>query len=292
MSVIFILINIKVLIMKILAIVILYCPDIDDVKNNILRYIDYVDELIIWQNTQIDINKFNFTSKLEKKITFLGEDVNKGIAYPLNKAREILMNESLGFTHLLAMDQDSVWENFEIYKNIVSNNNDDNVIYSPNINEELSIIYDCSNVKTCITSGAIFPLKVLKIIGNFNENYSVDCVDYDFCFKATNNNINILKIHKAHLHQVYGVPLVSKYFNIKSDVYSHKRLFFIVRNHILLWRDFPENLDFRFVRMSLKNYVFFKIIKITLMEDDKLRKINYILKGLYAGIINNRTAKY
>lgn len=278
--------------MKILAIVVLYNPDIDVVKNNILRYIDYVDELVIWQNTAIDINKFQFSSEIAKKIVFLGEDVNKGIAYSLNKAKDILIDNFLGFTHLLTMDQDSTWVNFENYITIIKNLNRHDVIYSPNINHELSSEQDFTLVNTCITSGTIFPLQVLKIIGDFNESYSVDCVDYDFCFKAKNNNIDILKVCKANLNQVYGKPLKSKFFNIKSDVYSHNRLFFIVRNHIFLWRDFPENLDYKFLRMSLKNYVFEKIIKIILIEDDKFRKIKYILKGLYAGISNDRSASY
>lgn len=278
--------------MKILAVVVVYFPEVEGVTKNILRYIDCVDELIIWNNTPGNNVKFNFKFDVEKKITYLGEGVNKGIAYPLNKAREIVMNESLGFTHLLTMDQDSEWDNFEIYKTNIDQNNDNNVIYSPNINRELPGTDDFIDVKICITSGAVFPLKVLNTLGEFNEKYSVDCVDYDFCFKANNNNIKILKITGSHLHQAYGKPLLSKYFNIKSDVYSHKRLFFIVRNHILLWRDYPKNLDYRFIRMSLKNYVFGKIIKIILMEEDKFRKIWYIIKGLYAGITNNRKANY
>lgn len=277
--------------MKILAVVVVYYPNVDDVRNNILRYINYIDKLIIWQNTPIDeLEKYKLIfSEFKDKIIFMGENENKGIAYALNKAYEILMLRPNIYSHLLVMDQDSSWVNFKDYKSKIKNNNS---IYSPIINNEIIQKEGFSRVNSCITSGVVFPLEVLKRIGKFNEQYSVDCVDYDFCFKANRKGINIYKVNGCNLTQIFGTPHKSKIFNLKSHNYPPERLFFITRNHILLWRDYPEQINKVIRKRILKDYIFGKIIKIILIEDNKIKKISSILQGLFMGIINDRTKRY
>jgi len=279
--------------MKTLAIIITYYPNVEEVTNNILQFIDKVDSLIIWQNTPLIVSE-NYITNVDlcnEKVIFMGNGKNMGIAYALNQAYEMMMNDSYNFTHLLTMDQDSNWVNFEEYHKVISIQSN-NAIYTPNINKEFQSGTELIKVKTCITSGAIFPLEVLRIIGKFNEIYSVDCVDYDFSFKATINNISIIKLQAANLKQIYGEPMKSKYFNLENNMYSPKRLFFIARNHILLWRDYPNHIDFQFKRMILSSHIFGKIVKVIFMEENKLKKMFSIVNGFYAGLINNRRDTY
>ena len=42
-----------------------------------------------------------------------------------------------------------------------------------------------------INSGSLFFLENLKKIGWMNENYFVDCVDYEFCLNSSNNRLKI-----------------------------------------------------------------------------------------------------
>lgn len=279
--------------MKVLGIVIIYYPKIDELIENISKFIGKIDTLIIWQNTPLEEYEKDQikTIFLDNEVILIGNGKNKGIAYALNRAFDMMMDSSNNYTHLLTMDQDSKWVNFKDYIDATSIHNN-NAIYSPNINNEFETGNKLIKVKTCITSGAIFPLKVLKEIGKFNEVYSVDCVDYDFSFKATLNKISIIKVQEAHLKQIYGEPTNSKYFNLENNMYSPKRLFFIARNHILLWRDYPAQIDFQFKRMILSSHIFGKIVKIAFLEDNKLKKIFAILNGFYAGLINNRRDTY
>ncbi|MDC0372100.1 hypothetical protein OAM48_05830, partial [Flavobacteriaceae bacterium] len=230
--------------MKILAIVVIYNPNENDVINNILQYINEVDNLIIWQNTPISEFvkcKLNFP-ELKDKIIYMGENKNKGIAYAFNKAYEIMMVKPYSYSHLLLMDQDSIWINFKDYKNKIKKENLGS-IYSPIVNNEIIQKEGLSKVNNCINSGTVIPLEVLKIIGKFNEEYSIDCVDYDFCFKANRKSVNIYKVHGCHLTQIFGTPNKSTIFNLKSYNYPPERLFFITRNHILMWRDYPDQVD-------------------------------------------------
>lgn len=279
--------------MKVLGIVITYYPKIDELIENISKFIGTIDTLIIWQNTLLQEHEKNLLNNIffYKEIILMGNGQNKGIAYALNKAFDMMVDGSNNYTHLLTMDQDSTWVNFDNYCDEIKLL-PQNAIYSPNINNEYPSGTELIQVKTCITSGALFSGSVLKDIGKFNEEYSVDCVDYDFCFKAFGKGICIYKVQKANLNQIYGEPMKSKYFNLENNVYSPERLFFIARNHILLWRDYPEHMDFHFKRIILSSHIFGKIVKITFMENSKIRKITSILKGFFAGLLNNRKASY
>jgi rhamnosyltransferase len=280
--------------MKLLGIVITYYPDISDLIMNINKFIKNVDTLIIWQNTPLE-DRENYQINLDffdEKVLLMGDDKNMGIAYALNQANAMMMDTSNNFSYLLIMDQDSTLVNFDDYYREVKRL-PKNAIYSPIINNELQFLEESLvQVKTCITSGAILPVTVLKAIGQFNEDYSVDCVDYDFCFKATNKGMKIFKVTIAKMNQIYGEPTKSKYFNLENNIYSPNRLFFIARNHILLWRDYPEHMDLLFKRIILSSRIFGKIVKIILMEKNKSNKIYSILNGFYAGVMNNRNRKY
>ena len=280
--------------MKLLGIIVTYYPNIRDLTLNINKFINSVDRLIIWQNTPL-ADRGNYQINLDLfdgEVVLMGNDKNMGIAYALNQAYSMMLNTSNKFSYLLTMDQDSTFINFDTYYGEVKSLPKDS-IYSPNINNEINLLKEnLHQVKTCITSGAIFPLKVLKTIGEFNEDYSVDCVDYDFCFKATSKGIKIFKVTIAKMNQIYGEPTKSIFFNLENNIYSAQRLFFISRNHILLWRDYPSHMDYLFIRIILISHIFGKIVKVIFMEKNKINKIQSILHGFYAGLTNNRSRKY
>lgn len=279
--------------MKILAIIVIYKPNEVDVINNILQFINEVDNLIIWKNspsTEIQ-NYFETKTKFKNKIITLGNEINRGIAFPLNKAYEIFMNPSNEYSHLLTMDQDSKWINFKDYKRKISNSSC-NAIYTPIVNNKVSIDKDFLNIHSCITSGTIFTYEALKKIGKFNEQYSVDCVDYDFSFRANRKGVKIYKVNGSFMDQIFGIPISSKFLNFKSYEYSAKRLFFITRNHIMIWRDYPDQINETMKKRILKDHIFGKLIKVLLIEDMKLKKIFFIIRGIISGILNDRSKNY
>ncbi len=75
--------------MKLCGVVITYYPMVKEAKENILRYLPFVDHLIIWENTpREDAEQFRITlpKESQSKITYLSSGKNEGIAYPLNQA--------------------------------------------------------------------------------------------------------------------------------------------------------------------------------------------------------------
>ncbi len=275
--------------MKILALVITYNPVYNNLVQNISTFIQYVDRLIIWDNSATSSLK---SLLLDEKIDVINDGQNRGIAYPINQALNIVNSSNENYTHLLTMDQDSTWLNFSDYIRVIDIFCDNNTIFSPNINQEYSVSNCKTEVNHCITSGAIFSKNVLNKIATFNEEYSVDCVDYDFSFKARNNGVKIVKIAGVELIQNYGIERKHKLFGFKVNDYSSFRLYFIVRNHTFLFKDFPRNRSIIFYYNSFKNYFLFKIPKILLMEKDKFNKVFYLCLGFYHGLINDRSKRY
>ena len=126
-----------------LGIVILYHPDVDQIKINISRYLPYIDKLLLWDNTPNDNGyKDELISIDEKKIIYKTDGRNRGISAALNYAVTFAANNKFDF--LLTMDQDSYLQNFDVY--IQCHNKLRNIavgIYSPSVNS--SKIHDTAS---------------------------------------------------------------------------------------------------------------------------------------------------
>jgi rhamnosyltransferase len=101
---------------KLSAVVITYYPNKEELHSKIRRYIDSIDSLIIWENTPADERRVFKVSlpEYEEKIVYLGTGKNEGIAYALNRSIEWSIEN--GFTHILTMNQDSIWDNFDFFR--------------------------------------------------------------------------------------------------------------------------------------------------------------------------------
>jgi rhamnosyltransferase len=282
--------------MNLIGVVFVYNPIEDDFLANIRSYINDLDTLIIWQNSASEkLRNLIFEEEnLKKKTTFLGSGENKGIAFAVNRSIDFLKSSEINYTHLLLMDQDSSWENFSTYKKIVSSYLGQ-AIFSPNINGEYNLTNHKEkfvNVRSCINSGMILSKEVLTFIGEFNELYSVDCVDYDYCFRANLKDILIFKVVQSNMNQVFGNPFNSRFLNLQIHTYNANRLYFITRNHILLWKNYSSMMTFDFKLMIVKSYIIGRLLKIWLFENKKLVKSISILNGLFDGIMNFTGRKY
>jgi len=272
-------------IMKLLGIIVTYFPDIPDAKKNILQFISDVDTLIIWENTPIEERgKYKIQlSEYDHKIIYMGTDENMCIAYALNQA--IKYGNANGFTHILTMDQDSCFKtgHFTKYKELVCSYQNEISIFGPNPNFTEINQKDIPIEKHyLITSGNIVALKIFDIIGLFREDYKIDCVDYEFCFRAAKKDFHCFMIGSILLNQEFGKLQKTKYgFHISN--YSPFRLFYIARNNIKLYREYPDYIDFKTVLGRILN-PFFRII---ISEDNKLKKLTAIFKGVVNGLQEN-----
>ena len=276
--------------MKLIGIVIVYFPD-DKIINNILSYLPFLDRLIIWENTPKNARKnIRFEDDaLQSKVLKWGEDSNVGIGIPLNKMVEYSIKE--GYTHLLTMDQDSVFveNDFEKYVRFIESHPDDasNCILTPNhlVNDSLYYSHDSEfeYADVFITSGTIFPLSIFQKNGLFRHDFFIDVIDTEFAQRAKKNNINIIAIHSVILSHKLGYQ-VNKHRLLWKVVfpneYSPIRTYYIIRNGLILFKEYPDPQE---KRKYLWYWFYKRSVFIVLYERNKMNKLKALLWGYYHG---------
>jgi len=264
--------------MKIAAIVILYYPNIEEVENNIYQYIDFVDKLIIWQNSP---EMISFSHVYDDKIVYMGEGRNEYIAKPLNMAIDYCMKGS--YDYLLSMDQDSTWKCFPCFKSYISNCNEKNVvIYAPNVN---NVYQKCSSpieVESVITSGSLYNVSLTNKLGGFREDYKIYWVDGEFCCWARLNGFKIKVLTQCYLKQNFGneTKAIGGFF---AANYSPIVYFFLIRNMLWMRREYHNTPSLKCVCYTSLLYV----RGIILGDKHKFRKLSMIFKGYIDGVFHS-----
>jgi len=215
-------------------------------------------------------------------VEFCGDGANVGIPKALNHAWRHA--EGHGYTHLLTMDQDSCWEDFEGYLSKVrSPDAPRNAYFGAN-----SFGWDrtCGFVpyKEIITSGMLVPIEVVAAVGGWREDFFVDAVDTEFNFHAVSLGYTPYLVGSAILLQRFGAPHYARFLwkKIRCPGYSPARLRGIYRNHVIVIRSYPElSAD---LRKSLPRSALSRAFRILVGERQKLQKILAIINGFRDGL--------
>lgn len=269
--------------MKLYAVVTLFNPPIEVVENT-LSYIDNVDGLIIWDNTQSGGN-VAWPEKIRKKIVDVRTGNNVGIGVALNHAIDVCQQAD-GVTHLLTMDQDSRFAEcaFAAYRAAVEANAGAGA-YVPNINDET----DAQNappqpVETLIISGTIFPISSFTAVGRFEERFVIDMIDVEFALRLCAANLSILQFPSICLHHTLGQLLYGRFLGLRLHTlnYSPIRTYYITRNMCYILRtgrNLHQSYLFTAVVWMLKRPIY-----ILLIEPQKRAKIVAWVRGLVQGL--------
>lgn len=282
---------------SILGITVIYETELNKFIENIKRYIEYIDILLIWQNSKLtDLEKEEVIKKCynNKKIYFVGDGTNKGLDYAYNYALQIAYENN--FDWLLTMDQDSTWYNFHEYIKCINNFSFYDAIFGPKVINKFDVnqpdLVDENNediVETnfVISSGALYPVKKIYNIGGFSYNYFIDAIDEEICYRSRFNGIKTYIINRAHLEQEFGEYCIKHFFSkkIACSNYSPFRYYHIVRNHIWLLKS--GFLEINEKKLIIHNYLIAPFFKVLLGEGNKLKKISAILHGFKDGFLNN-----
>ncbi len=267
--------------MKILAIIVTYFPDTALLGDNINAIEDYVDEILVWENTPTTDNE-QYRIPQRSKIKYVGEGNNVGIPKALNYAWRYARDN--GFDFVLTMDQDSIWEDFGAFLDLTVNKGHwDRFIWGP-ANNIVRDGQDYEEKASINTSGMLVSTSILNKINGWPETFNIDCVDLDFCYAARQHGITILRVNKAYMKHQLGEP--KKVLSIKTfkhkciTVHSPQRTYGIVRNGFIMKKKYPS-----FPIMDyLKGNVWKRLISILLYENHKAKQIAAIYRGLRDGL--------
>lgn len=269
---------------KILLCIVAYNPESASFKNKIESYLNFVDYIIIFDNDSL--NKLDiYKSFICNQIKIVLNQSNIGL--PINYNKAIEFGSKNGFDYLLILDQDSIPDE-SFFGEFKKNLSDDTLCLVPLIqhtNKAYAKFYPTKYrgekelVKNSINSGTLLNLKILPKKLRYDEDFFIDCVDFDFFLRLRKKhdikriNTAILKINLGNITQK-GPFFLYNYPSTRLRKQSRDRAIFF-RKHF-----------FSFFSIWFFFFTLFNDIKILLFEKKRRSKALAMITGTFEGFKN------
>lgn len=262
---------------KICAGIVTYNPNINLLKQNLNSIINQVECVFIVDNASSNFDDIENIAAENNRIIITTNVENMGIAKALNQLCENALEK--GFDWILTLDQDSI-SPANLVEMLARHINDYTAIIAPNIiykNNESFSDAETNGIQTVewvITSASLTNLKVWRLLDGFDEILFIDGVDRDYGIRATRAGYKIIKCYDVKLLHELGNLRCKKKFGRTIYVTNHSALrkYYMVRNAIYLDKKLELNMS--------KKYIVKLIIKTVLYEVDKIKKLEFVIKGI------------
>jgi len=232
---------------------------------------------------------------------------NTGVAAALNEGVEWATSE--GFTHMLALDQDSrpangmVSELIRVYRThhsaeslaivapaVRAAGDDIRARYLRRFGPAIFERVPCNrevrdDVTSVITSGSLVNLSAHERIGPFREDFFVDYVDTEYCLRAQAHGYRIAVACKAVLYHRLGKRQHNTLAGLAfyPTFHSPERWYYIARNRIPMIRmygwKFPHWFNYE---VMASTYGFLRMLA---FEDRRREKLMAVMKGTVDGLL-------
>lgn len=275
---------------KMVAVVTLYQPDIRQAADNIKRYIEHIDRLIVWDNSpsacQVQERISNDLAGYQDKIEWNATGENRYIAAAINYAWQFAKEQ--GYELLLIMDQDSRWENFYVFRQETDKQYSDGKIcvYTPFIvgYDEWEIKHPVEERSVFINSGTVIPISILDAVKGADETFALDALDVDLSYRIRKASYQIRCYTNCLLYHIVGNPIRKGPFNLMTPNYGRERTYSITKGYILCYRRHRDIMTADERRRFFKEILMWKLIRIVLAEDDKIGRFRMFVKGIKDGV--------
>lgn len=232
-------------------------------------------KVYLFDNSPEDSSVKDFCKKIDKDlIQYITCGKNLGLGYAISSVCSQAYYDS--YPALIFFDQDTIFnlntlefiESFYI-EHISNINNYSAIVFnSKKITQEITKDEkQFTDILLAISSGSLFLLENLKKINWHNENYFVDCVDYEFCLRSNNNKLKIGEYSRTpgFDHESEQPDRIYKVFGKERLLrqYSRSRVIDAVTASIKLFGDSIKtgNLIFAYaIFRSLIIYVSFQVL--------------------------------
>jgi rhamnosyltransferase len=229
-------------------------------------------------------------------ITLISNLNNVGIARALNIG--IRRAITLGFKWVLLLDQDS-WIDDGMVQTLIaagaaypdrdrlgvigSGYRDFN---SPLREQKDEIVGgNWEEVASVITSGSLIPLKAHAAVGAFREDFFIDHVDTEYCFRARAKGYRVIRTRRPMMSHPIGAISRHKVLWTEKWTFNHApdRRYYIARNDTVLLREYGH---YTFGIWALKSFGrCVRLCKrIVLYEEMKAHKIIAVAQGFWDGV--------
>jgi rhamnosyltransferase len=229
-------------------------------------------------------------------ITLISNIDNVGVARALNIGIE--QATKLGFKWALLLDQDSCIDDDMVQTLIAAGaaypdrdrlgviGSGYRDVNSPLQEQKDEIVGDnWEEVASVITSGSLIPLKAHAAVGAFREEFFIDHVDTEYCFRARAKGYRVIRTRRPIMSHSIGAISRHEVLGIKKWTFNHAadRRYYIARNDTVMLREFGHYIFGLWALKSLGRCV--RLCKrIALYEEMKTHKIIAVAQGWWDGV--------
>ena len=276
------------ILMKFVALVVVYNFDSTLLKENVGSYLNYVDYLYILDNS--DVSLLTANDFANEKCFFIQFGCNRGIAYALDYGCRKALRE--GYSWIFTFDQDSKVSGDYINSmtSYILQLSPSQILkiglIAPIIKLQNSSSFDeefteSTIVDVAMTSGCCMNLSVYSHMDGFREELFIDWVDNDYCYQLKRSNYLILRLNKCILFHHLGACVEYEIFGkhlLYVTHHSYIRYYYKTRNalylSIMYFKQFP------LITCKLLKSIFIDIFKILLFEKNKFKKMRFVTLGI------------
>lgn len=283
------------------AVVVTYFPA-PDCAQNLKALAPQVGEIVVFDNASSEAS----FDAIGRSIATLSVKVirsreNVGIAAALNAA--LAFAHERGYKWLATFDQDSLASPDMISTMIALAATYPEperlaVITPVHMMRHLGISYsgphclargaDWRRLATTMTSGNLVNVRVAASVGGFDAGLFIDYVDNDFCLRLRRHGYHVVEASAAVLWHSLGDTKVHRFLWKRPRTTNHSplRRYYTTRNRVITWRR-NWRFDPRWTLWDVRKF-FQGCAYILLWEEQKLKKLSAVARGLVDGMRNVR----
>ena len=266
---------------EIAIVLVTYNPDISNI-HKILNELSYHYHIYIYDNDSDNVEQIIKVTSSFDNLTLIFGKKNIGIATAQNKCIEKILTKK-NAKYVFFLDQDSFITDSNLVKlendiKILQKNNPRIGVLAASIDKLVSSDNVFKQLNEVISSGMLIPISVFLKVGVMRDNFFIDMVDYDWCWRAKNKGYEVVKDNEIILeHQIGDTQ------KVLGRIYvAPFREYYVFRNTIYLLRNanyLPDNYKIKLKFFLLKQGIFN-----TIFCPDKKERIKFILKGIKDGV--------
>lgn len=289
---------------KVYAVVISYNPNMILLRNEFNSISHQVDTIIYVDNQSVNRSEIVAWCSSKNNVMLICMDDNEGIGAAQNAGiRQALAD---GASHVIIFDQDTVVDDGFVDALLAAEgkaindginvgitgpiyfSHDDGFSY-PILTIEDGIYKTISptdfdtycQVSHLIASGELIRREVLESCGFMSEDYFIEYVDYEYCFRIAKQGYKCIVTNKAKMcHQMGDKQIMIR--GRKIGIYSPFRRYFTCRNAFLIQKEsiYPKIFRKRYLRLALGKFAISVIY-----GPNRFQQLRYCCKGIWDGII-------
>lgn len=215
-------------------------------------------------------------------------DSNLGVAGALNIGLRVALEER--YEWIVTFDQDSTVTEGYIDAMLDAARNAERVgIVCPRYRDRHSMRElpmprtKSGDLLTTMTSGSMVHRTTIETAGWFDERLYIDSVDTEYGLRLRSMGLRLIQAEKAELLHSVG-RLVGHWWlgrNFWTTNHSAGRRYYMTRNRLFIFSRYPREIDW--IRRDLRSMAG-EIFGIVMFEENKLRKLYLIARGMIDGL--------